>query len=185
MLEREIKLRFDSPDAARAAVLMLGATPLRPRRLQADAVFDTTDRRLSARGEVLRVRVEEGTHSVTFKSPVAHPTMKLREELETSVGDGRLLVTVFTKLGLEISFRYEKYREEFALEGVVIAVDETPVGTFVEIEGSDTGILSVARALGRGPADFVLVSYRDLFVQSCAKRGVAAADMVFSRSANR
>lgn len=123
-------------------------------------------------------------HSVTFKSPAEHPTMKLREELETSVGDGELLVAMLTKLGLQISFRYEKYREEYALEDVVIAIDETPVGTFVEIEGSDVGIQAAAAALGRGPTDFVLVSYRDLFVQSCAESGVAPTDMVFARSAN-
>src|SRR5262249_25543856 len=54
-LEREIKLRFESPEAARAAVVAAGAGPLRPRRLQSDVLFDTEQRMLSARGEVLRV----------------------------------------------------------------------------------------------------------------------------------
>ena len=111
--------------------------------------------------------------------------MKLRDELETSVGDGQLLVAMLTKLGFQISFRYEKYREEFALKDVVIAVDETPVGTFVEIEGSDLGIVAAAAALGRAPADFVVASYRELFVRWCAKEGVAPTDMVFPRSADR
>jgi len=34
MIEREVKLRFASPDEARSAVLTAGATPLRSRRLQ-------------------------------------------------------------------------------------------------------------------------------------------------------
>ena len=34
MIEREVKLRFDSPEQARAAILATGATPLRCRRLQ-------------------------------------------------------------------------------------------------------------------------------------------------------
>lgn len=180
-MEREIKLRFDSPDAARRALVELGAQPLRPRRLQSDVVYDTVARDLSARAEVLRVRMEDGHHYVTFKTPVPHPTMKLREEIETAVGDGRLLMTIFERLGLVISFRYEKYREEFSLSDVVVAIDETPLGTFVEIEGSDVGIMAVSAALGRQPADFVLESYRTLFVQSCQATGNVATDMIFAR----
>ena len=43
MIEREVKLRFDSPEQARAAILAAGATPLRCRRLQEDALLDTED----------------------------------------------------------------------------------------------------------------------------------------------
>jgi adenylate cyclase class 2 len=184
-LEREIKLRFASAPAARAAIERLGARVLRPRRLQSDAVFDTPGRALTEQGRVLRVRVEEGSHSLTFKNPAAHPTMKLREELETSVGDGALLMTILARLGFEIAFRYEKYREEFTHNDVIVAIDETPVGTFVEIEGSDTGILATAAALGRNPADFVLDSYRTLFVRACLEAGVTPTDMVFPDSASR
>ena len=57
-----------------------------------------------------------------------------------------------SKLGFRVWFRYEKYREEFAHEDVTIAIDETPVGTFVEIEGSEQGIDHMAAALARsGP----------------------------------
>ncbi len=185
ILEREIKLRFASAEAARSAIQQLGATSLRPRRLQADAVFDTPDRTLSSQGEVLRVRVEEGSDSVTFKHPAAHPTMKLREEFETEVGDGALLITILTKLGFEIVFRYEKYREEFAHDDVIVAIDETPVGTFVEIEGSDAGIMATAALLGRGPGDFVVDSYRALFVRACLESGVKPTDMVFPSTSGR
>ena len=183
IMEREIKLRYDSPGSARAAVLNLAPTPLRPRRLQSDVVFDTIDRSLAARGEALRVRIEQGHHCVTFKSPAPHPTMKLREELETSVDDGVLIMHILTKLGFEVAFRYEKYREEFVRGDVVIAVDETPVGTFVEIEGSDDGVAGTAAALGRGPSDYVLLSYRALFVQACVADGVVPTDMVFPSAA--
>ena len=70
--------------------------------------------------------------------------MKLREELETVVGDGEVLLRVFEELGLHVWFRYEKYREEFAHEDVIVAIDETPVGVFVEIEGSEPGIATMA-----------------------------------------
>jgi adenylate cyclase class 2 len=180
-VEREIKLRFESPEHARREIQALGAQPLRPRRLQADTVYDTPDRRLSSRAEVLRLRADGGTHCITFKSPVSHPTMKLREEFETGIGDGTLVGTILARLGFVVAFRYEKYREEFSLSDVVVAIDETPVGTFVEIEGSDAGILAVASALGRDPSEFVIESYRALFVRACEARGVAATDMLFSR----
>ena len=47
-LEREVKLRFDSPDEARAAILAAGATPLLGRRLQEDSLLDTEDEGINA-----------------------------------------------------------------------------------------------------------------------------------------
>ena len=75
--------------------------------------------------------------------------MKMRDEHETVIGDGEVLQHVFEELGLHVWFRYEKYREEYAAEDVTIALDETPVGTFVEIEGGEQGILTMTEALGR------------------------------------
>lgn len=125
------------------------------------------------------MRREDTQHALTFKSPVPHATIKVREELETPVGDGGLVLHVLERLGFEIAFRYEKYREEFATDDAVIAVDETPVGTFVEIEAADAAIIATAIALGRGPEDFVLDSYRALFLQDCAARGIVSTDMLF------
>jgi adenylate cyclase class 2 len=179
-LEREIKLRFESPDAARSAVLGIGASPFRSRRLQDDTLLDTEEGLLRDRRSALRVRVESGRSLVTLKGPAQQRTvMKLREELETPVGDGALLLRIFDALGFRVWFRYQKYREEFTIDDVIIAIDETPVGTFVEIEGGDRGITLTAEALGRGPSDYVVDSYRALFVQHCEREGLDAADMLF------
>ena len=178
-LEREIKLRFDSADVARAAVVAAGATPLRCRRFQEDALLDTDDESLRRHGSVLRVRVESGKSTVTFKGPIQPSLARLREELETIVGDGATLVDIFARLGFHVWFRYEKYREEFAVDDLIVAVDETPVGVFVEIEGGDDGIHELAEALGRGPADYMVDSYRRIYINECAARGVRPTDMVF------
>ena len=37
----------------------------------------------------------------------------------------------------------------------------------------------MAQALGRKPADYLLESYRGLFVQYCEQRGMSATDMLF------
>jgi hypothetical protein len=76
-----------------------------------------------------------------------------------------MLRHVFEELGMHVWFRYEKYREEYAAEDVTIAIDETPVGTFVEIEGGEEAIRRMHGALGRSASDFILDSYRGLFIQ--------------------
>ncbi len=68
-VEREVKLRFTNPDAARADVLAIGATPLRGRRLQEDALLDTADESLRQRQCVLRIRTEAGKSRLTCKGP--------------------------------------------------------------------------------------------------------------------
>ncbi len=179
-LEREIKLHFDGPAAARAAVLAAGGTPLRDRRLQDDYLLDTADERLRRRGSVLRVRIEPGRSFLTLKGPAQPSAMKVREELETIVADGTLMLRLLEKLGFHVWFRYQKYREELALDDVIVAVDETPVGTYVEIEGNEGGIVMATEALGRRPSDYVLDSYRGLFVRHCQERGLAVTNMLFA-----
>jgi adenylate cyclase class 2 len=183
MVEREIKLQFGSVDEARAAVIAAGCTPLLGRRLQEDALLDTEDELLRRRRCVLRVRVENGKSRVTFKGPVQPSAMKVREEQETLVGDGEVLLRVFEELGLHIWFRYEKYREEFSHEDVIVAIDETPVGVFVEIEGGEHGIAAMAEALGRTPSEYIVDSYRSLFLQRREGFGLQGPDMLFDSCA--
>jgi adenylate cyclase class 2 len=177
-----VKLPFESAGEARAAILATGATPLYGRRLQEDCLLDDENETLRRRRCVLRIRTELGKARLTFKGPVQTAAVKTREELETVVGDGTVLQRVLEELGLHVWFRYEKYREEFALEDVVLAVDETPVGVFVEIEGSESGIVAAAGRLGRSPSDFLLDSYRSLFLKHRVVLGLHGQDMVFDES---
>ena len=179
-LEREIKLRFNTADEARAKILALGAAPLLGRRLQEDCLFDTDDERLRRQRSTLRVRSEGGKSLLTFKGPAIPGLVKIRDEHETVVADGAVLHTILEQLGLHCWFRYEKYREEFSNDDVVIAVDETPVGVFVEIEGGEDAIHETARALGCAPTDYITDSYRFLFLQHRDANGLAGHDMVFA-----
>jgi len=179
-VEREIKLIFDSADQARERVLSIGATPLRGRRLQEDCLLDTEEDSLYRRRCVLRVRTEGGKSLLTFKGPVQAGPMKVRDELETVVADGDTLLAILQELGLHTWFRYEKYREEFSAEDVIIAIDETPVGTFIEIEGGENHIHRTAALLGKTPGDYITDSYRTLFLRHCAKCGLSGSDMLFA-----
>lgn len=161
-------------DDARRRVRDAGATPLRPRRLQHDVLVDTADRRLQAAGTALRVR-SDGDHAfLTFKGPVLPGPLKVRDELETAAASGATLLAILAAVGFAPAWRYEKYREEYAADGAVVAIDETPIGTFVEIEGDAAAIHALAARLGFTTDDFVTASYRALFVASGA-----VGDMLF------
>ena len=126
------------------------------------------------------MRSESGRSLLTFKGPVQASRMKIREEHETVVSDGDVLTRVLESLGLHVWFRYQKYREEFSAGDVTIAIDETPVGTFVEVEGGEAGVIAMTEALGRTSADFILDSYRGLFIKHRDAFGLGQDDMVFT-----
>jgi adenylate cyclase class 2 len=180
MIEREIKLLVHSVPDARAAIIKAGAAPLKCRRLQEDALFDTDDETLRRSGCALRIRIDSGRSLLTFKGPVQPGSMKMREEHETVISDGEVLTHVLESLGMHVWFRYQKFREEFAAEDATIALDETPIGTFIEIEGGERAILSMTWALGRTPDDFILDSYRSLFLARRAEFGLEGCHMMFA-----
>jgi len=178
-VEREIKLHFASKSAAHEAVKSVGATPLRSKRLQKDALFDWPDERLRRSQCVLRIRQENEDCTLTFKGPPESASMKVREELESTAGNSTNLIAILERLGLEVWFRYEKYREEFTFDGVIVAIDETPVGIFVELEGEESVIHQIASSLGWNQEDYILDSYRDIFLKESNNKGSGANDMVF------
>jgi len=182
MLEREIKLQFAGPAEARTAIVKAGATPIRGRRLQEDCLLDSGDEQLRRRRCVLRIRMEQGKSLLTYKGPVQPSPMKVREEIETVAGDGDALLQMFGELGFNVWFRYQKYREEFAFGDVIVALDETPIGTFVEVEGGEDGITQMAKALGCGPADYIADSYRTIFMQHRQQHDLPVTDMLFDEA---
>ena len=184
MVEREVKLLFPTAATARAAVLALGAAPAHARRLQDDSLYDTPDEMLRHKGYVVRLRTERwsggpDTTTLTVKGPVQAGAMKVREEHETRVEKGEAVQQAFDVLGLRSWFRYQKYREEFSANGVVIAIDETPVGIYIELEGDEQGIHALTAALGRSPADFIVDSYYRLFMKHRHEFGLRGDHMVF------
>ena len=168
-VEREIKLSFESAEAARLAVIAAGGRLVASRRLQVDWQFDRPDRHLRDQGCALRLR-RDGTQAIlTFKGPVQDGLFKSREEVETTVGSAEAAERIVRALGFEPLFQSEKYREEYELAGahVAVAIDEVPIGVFVEIEGEAAGIERAADLLGRTPADYRTESYRQLYVGWC------------------
>ena len=177
MIEHEVKLAFDTLEAARTAVHTAGGRLLLSPRLQHDRLFAGSDGRFRSDGSTLRLRRDGDRAFVTFKGPVQGGDVKSREETETTVGDADTFEAILRAAGFAPWFRYEKRREEYALGSARVAIDETPLGVFVEIEGPPPAILDVTISLGRTSADYIRDSYRALWLKSGA---AADSDMLFS-----
>ena len=137
---------------------------------------------LQQRDCVLRVRVEPEKSYLTFKGPIKNSTVKTREEQETVIGEPEVMLLVLKNLGFEVWFNYQKYREEFLHENVVIAVDETSIGTFVELEGTEETIDEMAKLLGRNREDYVFESYRTLYFNYQRAQSHAPGHMLFDEA---
>jgi adenylate cyclase, class 2 len=174
-IESEVKLEMAGPEAARRAVQALGAELVRPRHFEDNLLLDDSARSLTAQGLVLRLRRTDGGAVVTYKGPRREVEgVKSRPEIEVGVSDADSMEALLASLGFQPVFRYQKYRETYDWQQVEIVVDETPVGTFLEIEGPIAAIHEAARALGFGPERYVVESYASLFF---ARGG--QGDMVF------
>jgi len=154
-----------------------------PRRLLDDRLFDTRDQHLRQAGSALRVRRDGPGGFITFKGPVRPGVVKSREEIETNVGNADIAQAILTSLGFARWFRAEKYREEHLVGDARVAIDETPMGVFVEIEAAPETIDRVASSLGRSRADYRLESYPALWAAWCAAHGRAFSDMTFEAPA--
>jgi len=173
--ENEIKLRIAQADEARTDLARRGAELVRKRHLEDNVLLDDAARSLARRGCVLRVRRNDLGGVLTYKGPRAEREgVKTRVEWETTVADADALAAIVAALGFRPVFRYQKYREVYRLGDVEVVLDETPIGSFLEIEGEIGAIHAAAVQLGFGPADYIRDSYPALYA-AAGGRG----DMVF------
>lgn len=184
--EIEVKLRVAGPGALKRRLRQLGFRVVRRRHFEANDLFDFGDLRLRRHRALLRLRTAGPRYIVTFKgAPRPSERYKVRKEIETEVKDGTQLRTIFKALGLRPVFRYEKYRTVYATNGrrmaggPLLVFDETPVGDYVELEGTQRWIDRVARQLGYNPQDYITASYATLYKRYCRKKGIPPRNMVF------
>jgi len=184
-LEVEVKLAIQYPGQVRRKILKLGFKEEAPRALEQNWVLDFDDQALRRAGQLLRVREYQNQRLVTFKGAARKSrAYKVRQELETEVGNAETLLRILEQLGLETRFRYEKYRSTFkptrpnSKREVLVTIDETPIGSFLEIEGNPKMIEWVASKLGFSPEQYITKSYTELFFASTLAR--RRKNMVFS-----
>lgn len=182
----ELNVIFDSTDgtlAKRGQLLRIRTETAEPKSKKAPAKGKKVD---------WKQRV-----MVTFKRPTGEDEVsadgrvtskyKVREELELEVSDGGMLTKIFEALSLDGWFRYEKYRTTYKLgkahgwaKGLLIELDETPVGSFVELEGPGEAIDRAAQELGFTKREYITKSYLALYVEECRRRGEEPRNMLFA-----
>ncbi|HXV78128.1 MAG TPA: class IV adenylate cyclase [Candidatus Polarisedimenticolaceae bacterium] len=182
--EVEVKLRFDSAEQARSRFEPLGLRLAQARHFEDNVVYDREHEPLVAAGKLLRLRTRGDTSIVTYKAPIAGTHRhKVREEHESIVLDAGAVERILAGLGFRPVYRYQKYRTLYEREGLHLCLDETPIGCFVELEGSPGAIDRAARELGVAPDEYVLLTYRELHERDARERGVEPGDLVFDGGA--
>lgn len=187
-VETEIKFRIDNLAALAERLQAAGFRLQTPRSFESNVLYDTCDRQLRARTELLRIRSYAGHWTLTHKRPPtdspSEDRHKHRIETETAVADGDALAQIFLSLGLTAAFRYEKWRTEWT-DGVGhCVVDETPIGNFAELEGSAPWIDRSAALLGVSPAQYLTLSYGRLFENWRQQHRSSAHDLTFDAVAD-
>lgn len=184
--EIELKFRVHSRATLERRLTELGYHLDTPRTFEQNTLYDTPDRALRTRGELLRVREYGGRATVTHKRHPEHEDpssrYKVRIETESEVTDGAALAEIFCRLGYGPAFRYEKYRSEYSHSShpsAHLVLDETPIGTFAELEGPTDWIDRTLSDLGVNPADCLTDSYGKLFLIWREESGSPAENLTF------
>jgi adenylate cyclase class 2 len=183
-IETEIKFRVDDPAALAERLQSAGFRCETARSFESNVLYDTPDRQLRARTEILRIRSYAGRGTLTHKRlPLDGPgedRHKHRIETEIGVADGDALADFFLGLGFVAAFRYEKWRTEWTDGEGHCVIDETPIGDYAELEGSAAWIDGAAARLGVDPAQYVTLSYGRLFEAWREEHSSSANDLTFA-----
>jgi adenylate cyclase, class 2 len=183
-VETEIKFRVIDLAALAQRLDAAGFRLQTERSFESNVLYDTPDRQMRLRTEILRIRQYAGRWTLTHKrlpsDGPAEDRHKHRIETETEVADGRVLEEIFLSLGLVAAFRYEKWRTEWHDGQGHCVVDETPIGNFAELEGSAEWIDRTAARLGVDQGEYSTLSYGRLFDLWREQHYSHATDLTFS-----
>jgi adenylate cyclase, class 2 len=208
--EIEIKLRVTNVPALRRRLKQLKARQITPRTHELNTLYDTPKKNLSRHGQIIRIRVEYPPSRssqnreaprieaiLTYKGPAQNKSnkppalgqskrtnrYKVKEEFEVDISDAEQMRRILSALHLRPSFRYEKFRTTYVLKdlrNLKIELDETPIGTFLELEGSPSTINRAAKRLGYIPSQYITQTYGDLYIADSRRHGSKPTDMLFS-----
>jgi adenylate cyclase, class 2 len=184
VIETEIKFAVDDPVDFGSRLSGAGFRLETPREFESNVLYDTPERSMRGRTEILRLRHYGEKWIVTHKRiPDVGPgedRHKHRVETQTEVSDGEAIAEIFRSLGLVAAFRYEKWRSEWTDGEGHCVVDETPIGNYVELEGTPQWIDQTAARLGVDSSQYMTLSYGRLFDQWREQHKSSVQDLTFA-----
>jgi len=186
--EIELKFPVSDPQAFRRKVDGLAFRLKTERTFEQNTLYDTPDRTLRNRGQIIRLRTYGNRCTLTHKRlPPANDATaryKTRIETESGIDDCDALIEIFAQLGYYPVFQYEKFRTEWdsTTSSGHLVVDETPIGIWAELEGDPAWIDSILDQLGVNPEDSTTLSYGRIFLNWKAETGSPADNMTFAET---
>ena len=148
-------------------------------------MLDTNEGRLKNEHSALRIRFVDGRGLITFKGLSNEAsTFKAREELETHTDEPAQMLAIFERLGYHPFFRYQKYRTVYKLalennKSLKVMVDETPMGNFLELEGTEDAVKQVVSTLKLTPKGYITSTYIGMQAERCRAAGHPLEDLIF------
>ena len=180
---QEIEAKFPIGDKAqlRERILALGAELRIDEVYELNYILDRDAAPLQDSYQRLRLRLQGSVATLTYKRSLKKiEGVAFREEVETEVSDFENTRLILARLGYTTRFIYEKYRNVFQAGDCVLMLDETPIGTYLEIEGdSNDQIFAMAERLGLDSGLAIDSGYHQLFLNWKAAVGVDDRDMIF------
>lgn len=189
MQAAEIELKFCVADvrALRSAADGLGFRLVTERTFESNTLYDTADRQLRGRRQILRLRKYGARSTVTHKRQAdggdGDLRYKTRIETESLIEDVDALAEMFTQLGYGPVFRYEKFRTELEMDEGHLVLDETPIGVWAELEGPPAWIDTMLEQLDIATELRSTESYGKLFLRWKAETGSPAENLTFAEVA--
>jgi adenylate cyclase class 2 len=183
-LETEVKIRVHDRAVLEQRLLASGFRLVTPSTFERNTLYDTPERSLRAQHQILRVRQYGEQWIVTHKGmpgpDIPQEQHKHRIETETAVEDGAAIAAIFTTLGYQPAFVYEKWRTEYADATGHCVIDETPIGLFAEFEGPVLWIDATLERFKIPASDVMTLSYGRLFEKWKAETGSPAENFTFA-----
>jgi adenylate cyclase class 2 len=185
----EIEVKIICPENLLETRQPAHAVVTHPRHFEDNWLLDFEDARLRRAGSTVRVRAVNDVGTLTFKGPTQpHPQLKVREEMEVRTSDPITTLSILRRLGLRPIFRYQKFRTIYQVKtpsGLDLSAmyDETPIGNFLELEGSEAAIRETIQALHIPPENLTKLSYAALYQQKRSIEPGLPEDMIFPEHA--
>ena len=162
--EIEVKIAINDTDELKTKLLGLGFISASLRSLERNIIYDTSDKTLEKKGSIIRLREYDNHFILTFKKPGEESEQyKIKKETEVRISSFTKMDQILINLGYQRVFVYEKFREIFRKADILVMIDETPIGDFLEIEGSTQDIDRIAAELGFSKDVFITDNYLNLY----------------------